>query len=245
MVDSEKALAHALKLVDEGADIIDIGGESTRPAAVYPGAKPIDAETELKRVMPAMRLLASEIKVPISIDTYKASVASAAIEAGASMVNDVWGLMADPDMARVVAEAKVPVILMHNQNQAKYVNVVADVIRSLRQRVTAALDAGITRERIVVDPGIGFGKTKEHNLEILKRLDELKVLGRPILLGTSRKILIGQTTSMPPEQRIEGTAATVALGIAKGADIVRVHDVREIARAVRVTDAIVRGTSQS
>lgn len=244
MVDPGVALAHALKLLDDGVDIIDLGGESTRPAAVYPGARPIDAKTELKRVMPVMRLLAKEIKVPISIDTYKASVASAALEAGASIVNDVWSLMADREMARIVAEARVPVILMHNQQQAKYHSVVPDVIRGLRRCMEVALDAGIKRENIIVDPGIGFGKTKEHNLEVLNRLDELKVLGRPILLGTSRKFLIGQTTQTPPEQRIEGTAATVALGISKGADIVRVHDVREMARAVRVTDAIVRGKWQ-
>ncbi len=240
ILDAEVALEQARRFVEDGADIIDVGGESTRPSFTYPGSKPTDEKTELKRVLPVIKLLSKEIKLPISIDTYKARVAVAALEAGASMVNDVWGLTADPDMAKVVAEYKVPVVLMHNKQKIEYRNLMSDIIRELRHSVEIALDAGIKWENIIVDPGIGFGKTKAHNFEVMNRLDELKVLGRPILLGTSRKSFVGYALDLPPNQRVEGTAATVALGIAKGADIVRVHDVREMVRVVRVSDAIVR-----
>ena len=240
VMDLEAAVAQALRFVEQGADIIDIGGESTRPSFTYPGATSTDASTELARVIPVVKLLSRELKVPISIDTYKASVARAALDAGASMVNDVWGLMADPELAKVVAEYEAPVVLMHNKHKAEYRNLMSEVIHQLWDCVEHALEAGIRWENIIVDPGIGFGKTKIHNLELLNRLDELKVLGRPILLGTSRKSFIGWLLDLPPDQRQEGTAASVALGIAKGVDIVRVHDVREMARVARVSDAIVR-----
>lgn len=251
--DVEKAVAQALRFVEEGADILDIGGESTRP-----GSQPISEEEELSRVMPVLERLVKEVDVPISIDTYKARVAREALEAGASLVNDVWGLRMDPDMANVVAEYKVPVVIMHNRSQPKnavqeerlggryvgieYRDLMADIIQELEYSINLALSAGVDYDKIIVDPGIGFGKTVEQNLEILRRLGELKVLGRPILLGTSRKSVIGYVLNLPPNERMEGTAATVALGIAAGADIVRVHDVKEMVRVARMTDAIVRGT---
>ncbi|MBI4317528.1 MAG: dihydropteroate synthase [Chloroflexi bacterium] len=233
--DAEAALARARQLVEDGADIVDVGGESTRPGAV-----PVDAETELRRLMPAVRLLVRELGVPVSIDTYKAAVAYEALEAGVAMVNDVWGFRADPDLTGVVAQSGVPVVLMHNQRDARYRNLVSEVMASLRGSIEIALAAGVKPSNIVVDPGIGFGKTQEQNLEMLGRLDELKALGQPILLGTSRKFGIGRSLNLPPEQRLQFTATTLALGIAKGADIVRVHDVREMARVVRFADAIVR-----
>jgi len=248
----EGAVAQAIRFVEEGADILDIGGESTRP-----GSQPISEEEELSRVMPVLKRLVKEVDVPISIDTYKARVAREAIEAGASMVNDVWGLRMDPDMAKVVADYNVPVVVMHNRSNPKnavqearlggryvgveYQDLMADIVRELEYSIELALDAGVDFEKIIVDPGIGFGKTVEQNLEILRRLGELKVLGRPILLGTSRKSVIGYVLNLPPNERVEGTAATVALGIAAGADIVRVHDVKAMARVVKMTDAIVRG----
>lgn len=240
ILDADAALKRALRFVEDGADIIDVGGESSRPSFTYPGAKPTDEKTELERVLPVLRLLSREIKVPISIDTYRANTARAALEAGAAMVNDVWGLTADPNLARVVAEYDVPIVLMHNKRKIEYRNLMSDIIRELRRSIDIALEAGVKWENIIVDPGIGFGKTKEHNFQVMSRLDELKVLGRPILLGTSRKSFVGYILSLPPDQRVEGTAATVALGIAKGADIVRVHDVREMVRVARVSDAIVR-----
>jgi dihydropteroate synthase len=248
----EEAVAQAIRFVEEGADILDIGGESTRP-----GSQPISEEEELSRVMPVLRRLVKEVDVPISIDTYKARVAREAIEAGASMVNDVWGLRMDPDMAKVVAEYNVPVVVMHNRSNPKnavqearlggryvgveYQDLMADIVRELEYSIGLALNAGVDFEKIIVDPGIGFGKTVEQNLEILRRLGELKVLGRPILLGTSRKSVIGYVLNLPPNERVEGTAATVALGIAAGADIVRVHDVKAMARVAKMADAIVRG----
>lgn len=251
--DVEKAVEQALRFVEEGADILDIGGESTRP-----GSQPISEEEELNRVMPVLKRLVKEVNVPISIDTYKARVAREALEAGASMVNDVWGLRMDPDMAKVVAEYKVPVVIMHNRSQPKnavqeerlggryvgieYRDLMADVIQELGFSINLALEAGVDFDKIIVDPGIGFGKTVEQNLEILQRLGELRVLGRPILLGTSRKSVIGYVLNLPPSERLEGTAATVALGVAAGADIVRVHDVKAMVRVAKMADAIVRGS---
>ncbi|HDN81011.1 MAG TPA: dihydropteroate synthase [Chloroflexi bacterium] len=250
--DVERALAQAMRFVEEGADILDIGGESTRP-----GSAPISEDEELRRVMPVLERLAGQVDVPISIDTYKARVAREALEAGASLVNDVWGLRMDPEMAEVVAEYEVPVVVMHNRSRPKnavqeerlggryvgieYEDLMADIIRELRYSIDIALKAGVEWEKIIVDPGIGFGKTVEQNLEILRRLGELKVLGRPILLGSSRKSVIGYVLDLPPQERMEGTAATVALGIAKGANIVRVHDVKEMVRVARMTDAIMKG----
>jgi len=241
-----RALSQAIKMVEDGADIIDIGGESTRP-----GAESVSIEQELERVIPVIRGVHSAINKPISIDTYKAEVAREAIEAGASMVNDITGLRGDREMVRLVAEKEVPVVIMHMkgtprdmQDNPQYVSVMGEITAFLRERIDFALKSGVQKERIVIDPGIGFGKTVEHNLEILHHLEELKSLGYPLLIGTSRKSFIGLTLDLPVEERLEGTAATVAYAIAKGVNIVRVHDVKEIARVVRMTDAMerIRGT---
>ena len=229
------AVALAQRQVVEGADIVDVGGESTRPRS-----ERVDAVEELRRVLPVVARLARELPVPVSIDTSKAAVAERCLDAGAALVNDIWGLRADPAMADLVARRKVPVILMHNQQGIAYHDLLGDVIRVLRESIALARRAGVAAEQIIVDPGIGFGKSKEQNLEVLYRLAELKVLGRPLLLGTSRKSTIGYVLNLPPEERVEGTAATVALGIAGGADIARVHDVRQMVRVCRMADAVVR-----
>lgn len=254
-LDVELAVARAYRFMEEGADIIDVGGESTRP-----GSTPVSVGEELRRVIPVIERLARDGHIPISIDTYKAVVAEAALDAGAHMVNDVWGLRMDPDMAPLVAQRGVPVIIMHNRSQPKdavqaerlggrylgvhYDNLLADVIRELGESLDLALAAGVPREKIIVDPGIGFGKTVEQNLELLNRVGELKVLGCPILVGPSRKSFIGYTLDLPPEERVEGTAAAVAVAIVRGADMVRVHDVQYMVRVARMTDAIVRGTQR-
>jgi dihydropteroate synthase len=248
----EATLAQARQFLAAGADMLDVGGESTRP-----GAQTVSAEEELTRVLPAIRAIAAACpEAVISIDTYKATVAEEALKAGAHLVNDVWGLRADPALAGVVARYKVPVVLMHNRSKAanariqeqlggryvgmEYQNLLADVKAELMEMVQGARAAGIADENIIIDPGIGFGKTVEQNLELLNRLDEIRALGFPVLLGPSRKSFIGYTLNLPPDQRIEGTAATVAIGIARGADIVRVHDVESMARVAIMTDAIVR-----
>ena len=232
----EDALEEALRFQAEGADIIDVGGESTRP-----GSTPVDIAEEKRRVIPVVRRLASVLKVPISVDTYKPQVALEAIAAGASMLNDVWGLKHDPSLATLAAREGVPIALMHNQVGTTYSALVPDMLKSLKASMDKALDAGVPVENVILDPGIGFGKTAEHNLEVLRRLEEFQGLERPILVGTSRKSTIGLVLDLPVEERLEGTAATVALAIARGADIVRVHDVREMARVARMSDAIVRG----
>ncbi len=236
-MDVERAIAHAREMLAEGADIIDIGGESTRPGHI-----PVDAEEEIRRVVPVIEAVRREFPgVPISIDTYKASVAEAAVKAGANMINDVWGLLHDPDLAAVAAQYQVPVVVMHNQEGTEYTDLMHDIIASLRRSVRTAVAAGLPPDMVIIDPGIGFGKTVAQNLDVLKDLAELQVLGRPILLGTSRKSTIGKVLGgVPVEERVEGTAATVALGIACGADIVRVHDVKAIKRVAMMTDAIVR-----
>ena len=234
----ETAVERAHRIAAEGADIIDIGGESTRP-----GSTPVSLEEELRRVMPVAERLGRELKVPFSVDTYKAEVARRALAAGASMVNDVWGLKADPALARLAAEAGVPLILMHNQQGTVYSDLVPEVMASLQRSMDLALNAGVQWQNIIIDPGIGFGKTAQHNLEILRRLSEFRALGRPILLGTSRKSTIGLVLGLPVTERLEGTAATMALGIANGADMVRVHDVQAMLRVCRMSDAIVRGWS--
>jgi dihydropteroate synthase len=226
----------ALLLEAEGADIIDLGAESTRP-----GSSPVSVDTELSRLIPALGAILARVSIPVSVDTYKAEVARQAIDAGATMINDVWGLKADPDMARAAANAGVSVVLMHNQEKAQYRDLVADVRASLANSVSIALRAGVPEDRIIIDPGIGFGKTPEHNLEILQRLREFKSLGYPLLVGPSRKSTIGLLLELPPDQRVEGTAAMVALSIAGGADLVRVHDVKEMSRVSRVSDAVIRG----
>ena len=234
--DIAAALAQARRLVAEGADILDVGGESTRPQS-----SPVSAEEELARVIPVIEKLAGEVAVPISIDTYKPEVAVRALEAGARMINDIWGLRRNPYLAQLAAEWEVPLVIAANQRETTYDQIVPEVIASLSQGINLARDAGVVWENIIIDPGIGFGKTLEGNLELIRRLGELKALGRPILLGTSRKSMIGLVLNLPPEQRLEGTAATIALGIAGGADIVRVHDVLQMGRVARMTDAIIRG----
>ncbi len=237
--DIEATVAQAKRMVAEGADIIDIGGESTRP-----GTEPLsvdDFDDELRLVIPAIERLASELPVPLSIDSYKAGVASRAVKAGASMINDIWGLKRDPRIAQVAAEAGVPIILMANQRDAPpRVGIMAKVISDLETGISLAVKAGVAWENIIVDPGIGFGKSLEQNLELVNRLAELKQLGKPILLGTSRKSMIGQVLDLPPDQRLEGNLAATAIGIANGADMVRVHDVRQTVLVCRMSDAIIR-----
>jgi dihydropteroate synthase len=243
-LDTEKAVEHAMKMIKDGADIIDIGGESTRP-----GAEAIAPEEELRRVIPVIEVIAKKSRVPISIDTYKASVARRAIEAGASIVNDISGLLFDPGMACVVAEAGVPVVLMHiqgkphdMQNKPVYADLLAEIRDYLKESMSIAEKAGIDRSRIIIDPGIGFGKTSDHNLQILNRLSEFEALKCPILIGVSRKTFIGMLLGgAGPSERLEGTAAAVAIAVMNGANIVRVHDVKEMARVVRVAEAIKRG----
>ncbi|MBM3944907.1 MAG: dihydropteroate synthase [SAR202 cluster bacterium] len=240
--DVAAAVRQGLRFQEEGADIVDVGGESTRPPYVYAGSQPVSAQEEMDRVIPVVQALKRVLDVPISIDTYKASVAGEALKAGAAMINDVWGFKRDPGMAALAARTGVPVVLMHNQEHTRYDgDVVTGVIRVLASLRDAALAAGVAKENIVLDPGMGFGKTAQHNLEILRRLPEFRTLGTPLLIGMSRKSTIGLVLDLPPSDRVEGTAATVALSIAGGADIVRVHDVKQMVRVARMSDAVVRG----
>jgi dihydropteroate synthase len=248
----EVSLEQAKRFVSAGAAILDIGGESTRP-----GSQPVDVEEERRRVIPVIKAIVKEFPdMLISIDTYKALIAEEALNEGAQIVNDVWALRADPELKHVVAKSKCPVILMHNRSNpasvevraqlgkayigAEYENLIEDVKRELMDSVTMAREAGVSDERIILDLGIGFGKKVEHNLELINRLDEIRALGFPVLLGPSRKSFIGYTLDVPPDQRLEGTAAAIAIGIARGADIVRVHDVEYMARIAKMTDAMVR-----
>jgi dihydropteroate synthase len=236
-----RAVEQAQHFVAEGATFIDVGGESTRPN----GAETVTEDEELNRVISVIRALRAILprEVMISIDTYKAGVAAKALDAGADLINDTWGLRHDPAMASVASERNVPVILMANMRGYQKHEIVSDIVRFLAGSIDLAVAAGIAREHIIVDPGIGFGMTPEEDLAVQRRLGELRVLGRPILLGTSRKSHIGRILSgLPASERLEGTAATIAIGIAQGADIVRVHDVREMMRVVRMSDAIIRGT---
>ncbi len=233
--DPEIALKQSRQMAEDGADIIDIGGESTRP-----GATPVSTAEELRRVIPIIRVLKKELNIPLSIDTYKAAVAERALQEGVHMVNDVWGLKADPDMASVVASYNVPVCIMHNRKEAFYHNLLAEIFADLQESIDLAINAGISPDNIIIDPGIGFGKNLEHNLEVMHNLNKFNKLGYPILLGTSRKSMIGKTLNLPPEERLEGSAATVAYGITMGIDIVRVHDVKEMRRVAIMTDALVR-----
>ncbi len=228
----EAVVAQAKRFVADGADIIDIGGESTRP-----DSEPVSAAEELRRVMPTIERLTNELSVPLSIDTYKPAVAKEAVKAGARMINDIWGLKRDPELAQVAAEADVPIILVSNQRDTTCHDIIAEVIASLERSISLATEAGVARRNIIIDPGIGFGKSIEQNLEVIRRLTELRVLDRPILLGSSRKFMIGQA----PAERLEATAATIAIGIANGADMVRVHDVRQMVQVCRMSDAIIRG----
>ncbi len=233
----DKAIEHAYQIAEEGADIIDIGGESTRP-----GHHQVPVAEELKRVLPIIKALKKEqsFKLPLSIDTYKASVAEAALDAGAEMLNDVWGLKGDPALAAVAARYRVPVCLMHNRNNTDYEDLISEIIAELEESVALALEAGINEEGIIIDPGIGFGKNLTQNLEVMLHLRDFGNLGYPLLLGTSRKSMIGKTLDLPVKERLEGTAATVAYGISAGADIVRVHDVKEMKRVIDMTDAMIR-----
>ena len=239
----EEAVACAEQMEEEGADIIDIGGESTRP-----GADPVSAKEELARVIPLIKKLKRRVRIPLSIDTTKAEVAGRAIDEGAEIVNDISAMQFDAEMASVVARSGVPVVLMHMRGTPKtmqegdltYLSLIDTIIDFLQNRIQAARTAGIHEEKIIVDPGFGFGKTMEHNLQLLRHLDELKTLGRPILVGTSRKKFIGRVTGGGPKERLDGTAATVAASIKNGAHIVRVHDVKFMKNVARMTDVIVR-----
>jgi dihydropteroate synthase len=247
-IDIGSAVAQACRFEEEGADILDIGGESTRP-----GFSSVTVEEEIRRVVPVIALLSKRISIPISVDTSKYEVARQALAAGAVILNDQWGLKTEPRLAELAAMNNVPLILMSNQRDiggydagtgrdtANYPDVMAEVIACLRKSIAMAEQAGIKRENIIIDPGIGFGKTWQQDIEIIRRLRELQVLGQPILVGTSRKSLIKMVLNLPANQRIEGTAATIAVSIANGADIVRVHDVKQMARVCEMTDAIVRG----
>ncbi|MCP1312311.1 dihydropteroate synthase [Paenibacillus tyrfis] len=235
-IDPIAAVARALEMIAQGAEIIDVGGESTRPSAPV-----VSLEEELERVIPVIRALRQAgIETPISIDTYKAETARQAMAAGASLLNDIWGLQKEPDMARVAVEYGCPIVLMHNRTEAVYANFIQDVIEDLRETVRRAHQAGIRDEQIILDPGIGFAKTYEHNLQLMNHLDRIVSLGYPVLLGTSRKSMIRRALDLPTDDVVEGTAATVALGIVQGCRIVRVHDVKAMRRVADMTDAITR-----
>lgn len=232
----DRAITHAREMIDEGVDIIDIGGESTRPTHTV-----VDEEEELKRVVPIIKALRKEFpNMPISIDTYKAEVAKMAIEAGANMINDVWGFKKDKNMAKVAAKYDVPCCIMHNRENRDYKNLMEDILEDLKESIKIAKDAGVKDENIILDPGIGFAKDYEENLETMNKLERLNELGYSWLLGTSRKSMIGNTLNLPPKERVEGTLATTTLGIMKGCDFIRVHDVKENKRVCLMTDAMVR-----
>ncbi|MEY8000567.1 dihydropteroate synthase [Clostridium sp. Mt-5] len=231
----ELAVEHAKKMEAEGADIIDVGGESTRPSY-----EPLGQQEELERVIPVIGTLTKYINVPISIDTYKGKVAEEAIKAGASLINDVWGFKRDPYMAEVAAHYKVPCCLMHNRNNTDYKNLMEDILDDLTESINIALKAGVNSENIIVDPGIGFAKNYEQNLNVMNNLEQLSKLGYPVLLGASRKSMIGNTLKLSTEERLEGTIATTVIGIMKKCDFVRVHDVKENKRASLMADAILR-----
>jgi len=237
--DPGAAVEQALRMEADGADIIDVGGMSTRPAHVE-----VPPAEELRRVMAVLPTLVTRLRVPVCIDTFRFDVAVAALDAGAAGINDVWGLQREPRLATLAAQSGALLFLMHNQDGTEYHDLLAEVAGSLARSVAAAEVSGVPRDRIVVDPGIGFGKTADQNLEVLARLAELRTLGLPILLGTSRKSTIGQVLGTAVDDRLEGTAATVALGIGAGVDMVRVHDVAQMARVARMADAIVRGPAR-
>jgi dihydropteroate synthase/2-amino-4-hydroxy-6-hydroxymethyldihydropteridine diphosphokinase len=245
------AVAQAEQFAAEGADIIDIGGESSRPGSV-----PISAEQEMERILPVIQAVRRAVNIPISVDSYRAEVAAAALDNGADWLNDIWGLRMDADMAQLAAARGCPLVLMHNRSQPKdvaqeeklggryvgvaYNDLIADIIAELQESIDLALNAGVKAEQIIIDPGIGFGKTVAQNLQLICELDQFKALGYPILLGSSRKSFIGYTLDLPPEERLEGTAATISIGIDRGADIIRVHDVKAMSRVARMTDSLIR-----
>lgn len=235
-INIEKAVKHAKEMVAQGADIIDIGGESTRP-----GANAVEAEEEVARILPVIKKLLKAINVPISVDTYKSRVADTVLKAGVDMINDVWGLQRDPHMAGLVAKYKVPIVIMHNQYGTEYKKDIIEAIKDFfNESINIGLSGGIKKENIILDPGIGFGKDLEQNLQVMGRLGEFNNLGHPMLLGTSRKSMIGQALELPVEERLEGTLATSVMGIIQGVDILRVHDIKENVRVARLTDRIVR-----
>ncbi len=231
----ETALKQTEKLINDGADIIDIGGESTRP-----GARFVGFEEEIERVVPVIRAIKEKFDIPISIDTYKSETAEAAIKAGADIINDVWGFKKDKNMAKVAAKYNVPCILMHNRENMNYKNIMEDMIDDLNESIEIAKNAGVKDEKIILDPGVGFAKTLEDNLIVMNNLEKIKEMGYPVLLATSRKSMIGLTLDLPKNQRVEGTIATTVIGIMKGCEFVRVHDVLENKRACIMTDAIVK-----
>ena len=242
-LDKAQAINRAVRMAEEGADIIDIGGESTRP-----GSEPLAIEEELRRIIPVIEALSKEIDIPLSVDTYKSGVARRALDAGASMVNDISGLRFDPGMPKVVSEYRVPVVIMHIKGAPKdmqknpvYQALMPEVMDTLREGIRSAMESGVSEDKIIVDPGIGFGKTSEHNLEIIHNLRELTFLEKPVLIGPSRKAFIGKVLGdVPPGERLEGTAAAVAVSIMNGANIIRVHDVKEMAKVAKIADAIKR-----
>lgn len=233
----DRALLHTEEMIRDGAEIIDIGGESTRPGY----QKEVTEDEEIERVVPYIRAVREKFNIPVSIDTYKAKVARAAVEAGAGLINDIWGFKGDPKMAETAAALRVPCCVMHNRNLEThpYHNLMEDVLNDLKESIRLGLDAGVRPEHIITDPGIGFGKTLEDNLLVMKHLERLKELGYPILLGTSRKSMIGLTLSLPVEERVEGTVATTVFGVMKGCSFVRVHDVKENYRAMKMTEAMI------
>lgn len=231
--DREKALEQVRKLIAEGADIIDIGGESTRP-----GHEQITEEEEIRRVVPVIREVKEKFDIPVSVDTYRSPVAEAALEAGADLLNDIWGFLYDEKMAQLAARYDVPVCLMHNRNNTEYIDFVKDVVTDLEKCLTVAAKYGVKKEKIILDPGIGFGKTYEQNLMVMKHLEDICGMGYPVLLGTSRKSMIGITLDLPVEEREEGTIATTVIGAMKGCDFVRVHNVKANVRALQMTEAI-------
>ncbi|RHW31830.1 dihydropteroate synthase [Neobacillus notoginsengisoli] len=230
---ADRAVARAKEMVEQGADIIDIGGESTRP-----GHAPVSVEEELRRVIPIVEVLAKEVDAPISVDTYKAEVARRALEAGAHIINDVWGAKAEPAIASVAAEFNAPIILMHNRDNRNYDMFTRDVFADLYESIIIAKKAGVEDSQIILDPGIGFAKDFKENIEMMQNLETLVALGYPVLLGTSRKTFIGRVLDLPPEERMEGTGATVCYGIQKGCQMIRIHDVKEMARMAKMMDAL-------
>lgn len=231
--DEDAALKHAEEMIEEGADIIDIGGESTRP-----GYTLLSDEDESARVVPVIQAVKSRFDIPVSVDTYKSHVARAALEAGADLVNDIWGLKYDKELAGVIAEYQVPCCLMHNRREADYQDFMEDMLQDLRETISIAKKAGIPDQNLILDPGVGFGKTYENNLEAINRLERMHELGYPILLGTSRKSVIGLALDLPASERLEGTLATTVMGVMKKAAFVRVHDIRANARIIKMTEAI-------
>ena len=236
---ADAALMQATRMVEEGADILDVGGESSRPGHVA-----VDAAEETRRVVPVIEAIhAAHPGIPISVDTTKPAVAAAALDAGAGLVNDIWGVADDDALARLAAERGVPIVLMHNRAEARYTSLLSEVIADLQRAIDRAVGAGVPWESIVVDPGFGFGKAPEHNLALLRGMAAFRTLGRPVLLGTSRKSTLGKVLDLPPEERLEATLATTALAVAAGVDVVRVHDVRPNVRVARMADVVVRARS--